>query len=88
MSEVTSFGEPLGDGQTRTRMATIEDVVGRLRATREATDAIELPERTETLQPTGEELVRVGLVAGIPDEPVTRRFEQAVERDGQFHDPE
>jgi hypothetical protein len=32
--------------------------------------------------------VRIGLVADVPDEPVVRRVEDVVQRDGQFDDAE
>src|SRR6188768_2293122 len=51
---------------------------------REAADAIELTERPEPLEAAGQQLVRIGLVAGVPDDPVARRLEQAVERDGDL----
>jgi hypothetical protein len=35
--------------------------------------------------PAGEHLVRVGLVADVPDQPVLRRVEDVVQGDGQFH---
>ncbi len=84
VTQVASLGQTLRDRQSGPRMATVEDVVGRLRPAREAPDAIELAQRREALEPPGQELVRVGLVAGVPDDPVARRFEQSVEGDGQL----
>ena len=55
---------------------------------REPADAIELAQRAEALEPAGEQLVRVGLVAGVPHDPIARRLEQPVERDRQLDDPE
>ena len=69
-------------------MAAVEDVVRRLGAPREAADPVELAERPEPLEAAGQELVRVGLMAGVPDDPVARRFEQPVERDRQLDDAE
>ena len=69
-------------------MPAVEHVVRRLRASREAADAIELAKRPEPLEPARQQLVRVGLVAGVPDDPVARRLEQPVERDRELHDPE
>ena len=62
-------------------VAAVEDVVLRFGAAREATDAVELAQGPEPLEAARQQLVRVGLVAGVPDDPVARRFEQAVERD-------
>ena len=47
-------------------------------------DAAELAERVEPLVAAGQQLVRVGLVAGVPDDPVARRLEQAVEGERQL----
>ena len=69
-------------------MAAVEHVVLGLAAPREAADAAELAERPEPLVATGQELVRIRLVAGVPDDPVARRLEQPVERDRQLDDAE
>ena len=58
-------------------VAAIEHVVRRLRAPREAADAVELAEGAEPLEPAGQELVRVGLVARCP-----RRSDRAAIRAG------
>ena len=84
VAQVARLGEALGDRQARPGVPAVEDVVRRLGAAREAADAVELAQRPEPLEPAGQQLVRVGLVAGVPDDPVARRFEQAVERDGQL----
>ena len=88
MTQVARLGEALGDRQARPGVTAIEHVVRRFAAPREATDAIELAQRPEPLEPAGQELVRVGLVAGVPDDPVARRLEQSVEGDGQLDDAE
>ena len=88
VAQVARLGEALGDRQPGPGVAAVEDVVGRLRPAREAADAVELAERPEPLEAPGQQLVRVGLVAGVPDDPVARRLEQPVERDGQLDDAE
>jgi hypothetical protein len=40
----------------------------------------------EAACPAGEQLVRIGLVADIPDETVARELEHAVKSDGQLYD--
>ena len=80
--------EALGDGQARAGVAAVEHVVLALRAPREAADAVDLAERAEPVHAAGEELVRVGLVAGVPDDPVPRRVQKAVERDRDLDDAE
>ena len=88
VAQVAGFGEALRDRQARPRMTAIEDVVGRLGPPREAADAIELSQRREAVEPPGQELVRVGLVSRVPDDPIARRFEQTVQDDGQLDDAE
>ena len=82
VAQVARLGEPLGDRQARCPAWPPSNTsCGDSRAAREAADAIELAERPEPLEPAGQQLVRVGLVAGVPDDPVARRLEQPVERD-------
>ena len=38
----------------------------------------------QPLAPAGQHLVRIGLVADVPDQPVVRRVEDIVQRDGEF----
>ncbi len=88
VADVARLGEPFGDRQPGPGMAAVEDVVGRLRATREAADAVELAKRPEPLESAGQELVRVGLVAGVPDDLVARRLHEPVERQRELDDAE
>ncbi len=69
-------------------MAAVEHVVLRLAAPREPTHAAELPERVEALETPRQELVRIGLVTGVPDDLVAGTLEQAMQGDGQLHDAE
>ncbi len=59
-----------------------------LRAAREAAHAAQLAQRVEALQSPGQELVRVGLVTGVPDDPVGGAGEDAVQGDRELHDPQ
>ena len=88
VAQVAGRREALGDRQAGAGVAAVEHVVLRLGAAREAADAVELAERPEPLEAAGQQLVRVGLVAGVPDDPVARRLEQPVERDRQLDDAE
>src|SRR5262249_57363203 len=45
-------------------------------------------DRLELLEAAGQELVRVDLVAGVPDEAVAAEVERQVQRDGQLDDAE
>ena len=66
-------------------MADIERVVGALRPLREAAEAALLAQRGKLFLAAGYDLVRVGLMADIPDQPVLRCVEDAVQRERQFH---
>ncbi len=65
-------------------MRGAERVVFALRAAGEAGQAAALAQRADAVAPAGEDLVRIGLVADVPDQPVARRLEHRVQRDGQL----
>ena len=88
MAEVAGRRQALPDRQAGPGVSAVEDIVLGLAAAREATDAADLAERPEPLEPAGQQLVRVGLVAGVPDDPVARRFEEPVQGDRELDDPE
>ena len=66
------------------RMGGAEAVVLALVAAREARDATELAQRRHAAAAAGQDLVRVGLVAHVPDQPVVGRVVDVVERDRQL----
>ena len=86
--EVARDGHAVRCGDARAGVTRAEDVVLRLAAREEAADAAELPQRVEALAAPGEDLVHVRLMAGVPDELVARRIEDAVQRDGELDRPE
>jgi hypothetical protein len=65
-----------------------EGVVLALVAREEAGQAALLADGGESVAPTRQQLVDVGLVADIPDDPVPRRREDGVESDRQLDRPE
>jgi hypothetical protein len=65
-------------------MAVLDPVMGRLGAVRIAREALFLAELGEASPPAREQLVDVGLVAGIEQQDVARRIEDAMERDGEL----
>ena len=67
------------------RMPGAEGVVFALVAAREAGDAAELAQAVHALAPAGQHLVRVGLVAHVPDHAVVGRVEDMVQRHRQLH---
>ena len=84
--QVPRLRETLGDRQARPGMPAIEHVVRRLGPPREPTDAVELAQRAKAVEPTGQQLVRVGLVTRVPDDVIARRLEEPMEGDRQLHD--
>ena len=52
----------------------------------EAGQAPALPQRADAVAPAGENLVRVGLVADVPDQPVGGRVKDIMERNCQLDD--
>ena len=72
-------------GRDRGRgMRRAEWVVLALRAPGEARQPAGLAERPDPVAPAGQDLVRIGLVADVPDQAVARRVEDIVERDRQL----
>ena len=66
-------------------MPGAEGVVLAFVATREAADTAELAQAVHALAPAGQHLVRVGLVAHVPDHAVVGRVEDVVQRHRQLH---
>ena len=88
VAQVARLGQPLGDRETGPGVPAVEHVMRRFAPPREAPDAIERAQGPEAGQPTRQQLVRIGLVTGIPDDPVARRLQQPMQRDGQLDDTE
>ena len=69
-------------GRDRGRgMGGAERVVFALGALGEAGEAAALAQRADAVAPAGEDLVRIGLVADVPDQAVARGVEHVVQRD-------
>ncbi len=65
-------------------MTDAEGVVLALRAAREGGQAVLLTQRGHALAATGEDLVRIGLMADVPHQPVVRGVVDVVQGDGQL----
>ncbi len=65
-------------------MAGADDVVLGLEDRAEGREAAVLADRVQTVAPAGEHLVRVGLMAHVPDDLVLRRVDEAVENRRQL----
>src|SRR5512143_3593717 len=71
-------------GDRSSRVTRAERVVRALLAPQEATRPVGLLHLHQPREATGQRLVAVGLMADVPDQPIARRIEQIVERDGQL----
>ena len=69
-------------------VAGAEGVVLALRPLGEAGQPALLAHGAHAIAPAGQDLVRIGLVADVPDQPVARRVEDVMQGDGQFDDAE
>ncbi|MGY4607355.1 hypothetical protein ACVW16_005767 [Bradyrhizobium sp. USDA 4474] len=65
-------------------MRGAERIVVALGALGEAGQATAGAECADAVAPSGQDLVRVGLMADVPDQPVTRGIEDVVDRGGQL----
>jgi hypothetical protein len=81
-------GEAVGPGQRGRRVAGLDDVVRALGAARVAGQAAGLLEPVPAVLAPGQQLVDVGLVAGVPHEGVARGVEHPVQGDGELDDAE
>ena len=69
-------------------MGGAERIVVALGALGETGQSAAGAQRADAVAAAGEDLVRVGLMADVPDQPVARRVEDVVQRGGQFDDAE
>ena len=65
-------------------MGRAERVVFALAAPGEARQAAFLAQRADAAPPAGDDFVRIGLVADIPDQAIARRVEHVVQRHGEL----
>ncbi len=75
---------PMRRGDRGARVPGAELVVLGLRTYEESRDPSELAKRIEALTTTGEHLVHVRLVAGVPHDLVAGRLEHAMQRDAEL----
>ncbi len=84
VAEIAGRRQALGDREAGSGVAAVHHIVGGLAPPREAADAVDLAQRVEPLEAPGQQLVGIGLVAGVPHDPVARRFQQPVQREGDL----
>ena len=61
-------------------VAVLDDIMGRLGGAGVSRQTVALAEPFEALPATRDELVHVGLMAGVPDNDISRRFEDPMQR--------
>ena len=66
-------------------MADAERVVGTFAAGRKRRQAVALLDGVQPIAPTGQHLVRIGLVADIPHQAIVRSVEYIVQCNSEFH---
>ena len=69
-------------------MADAEGVVLAFLALRERREAVLLLDRRDAIAAAGQDLVRIALVADVPDQAVARRVEEPVQRNRELDDAE
>src|SRR6266705_666698 len=69
--------------RSRAGVTRIERVVDALFALAEAAEPTVLPQRMEVLAPARQQLVSVGLVAGVRHDPILRRVQKVMQRQGE-----
>ena len=87
-AKVAGAGEAEGGGDAGAAVPGAVGIVRALGARGEAAETAGLADGGEAIAAAGEELVRVGLVADVPDDLVLGRVVDVVEGDGQLDDAE
>ncbi len=86
--EPAGHRQPVGVGERRRGVAVLDEVVGGLGAVGVAGEAAALAQPGELLLAAGDQLVHVGLVAGVPHDGVVGRREHAVQCERELDDAE
>ena len=84
-AQLVALGQAVGVGQAGGRVRVLDQVVLGLAAARISGEPAALAQRVEGRVPPGEQLVDIGLVAGVEQDPVDRGIKDPVQRDGEFH---
>ena len=87
-AELDGGGQAVGVAHHRRGVAVLDPVVHALGAAGVAREAAPLAEPDEVVAPAGDDLVDVGLVAGVPEEQVARRVEHPVQGECELHGAE
>jgi len=88
LPEIPGDRHPEGRRDRRAGVPRAEGVARAFGDAGKSGDPPEHPQRREKIPPTGEDLVGIGLVPYIPQDPVPRAVEHVVEGDREFHHAE
>ncbi len=88
LAEVAGNGEAEPGGDRGRGVCGAEGVVGAFGALGEAGEAAFLAQGADAVAAAGDDLVRIALVADVPDQLVVGRVEDGVDGDGQLDDAE
>ena len=86
--ELVGGRHPIGIREHRRGMRVLDPIVLGFRPIGVTREASLLPEVLEAIAPAREELVDIGLMAGVPQDGVSRRVEDPMESECQLHDSE
>ena len=84
--QLVGNGKAERGGDRGRRVRSAERIVLAFAALGEAGQAAALTQGADAIAPAGDDLVRIGLVADVPDQPVGRRVKDIVEGDCQLDD--
>ena len=87
-AEIVAAGQAERRRDARPRVARHEEVVGALVGVGKAHQSAAGADRAEPGETAGDQLVRVDLVAGVPDQPVAAEVEHPVQRQAELHHSE
>src|ERR1035437_2498529 len=85
VTQIPGRSQTLGNREAGAGVAAVEDVVLRLNSAWKATDSAQLAECPELGVAAREQLVGIGLMTGVPNDPVARRFQDSVQGQRQLH---
>jgi hypothetical protein len=86
--QVARHGHAQSGGDRGRGVCRAKRVILALGALGEPVKAVVLADLADAVTPPGQDLVRIGLVAHVPDQPVVRRIVGIVQRHGQLDHPE
>ena len=88
LGEIARHRHAEAGGDRGRGMRGAERVVLALGAAREAGEPARRAQRADAVAPSGDDLVRIGLVADVPDQAVARGVEDPMQRDRELDDAE